>query len=437
MTYTVKLPKILCLILLLYKHVKNVKYYNTNDLIKLANDLKPELVRTRQDKEDYKFLKDTNLGGLRGNFSTLLTFKGLVKKNNKYTPFYGLNKTDRLFNAIQKGEIILDPKNYCAYTMKESLRDLLQDEGNNLTIRENQAHLDSYIKKNADFPLKRDSANFPKLGVLNSSNDKYFLRILFNTFKDKDTVEYSMYNYLKGPKIKVFNMHPLFIIPSHENAWESFYVIDSKEIFVHKPLFIYFNKTEQKFSDANGHIYTHYTLADGLKKLPDSTGNVDERMAYDWNNLRDNFVCDTSVEPTAVQQSEFSVFLKNFLHCNLKFSILGKTVVDVTESSSGGADVILKYSGGTTQKLELEHKWSSYIAHGHYKDMAWKDCWLYADEPWDFNIIKKIFSPYINKFGECIPKIFLCANPATKAKEAYEIDWQNLTCKSITIGEYL
>ena len=121
MKFTIGLPKILCLILLLYKHVKNIKYYNTNDLVLLANELKPKLVRLRKDKNDYKFLDDTNWGGLRGNFSTLLTFKGISKKNNRFTPNYSLSQADRLLNAVQKGEIIINTEDLCAYTCNSNL----------------------------------------------------------------------------------------------------------------------------------------------------------------------------------------------------------------------------------------------------------------------------------------------------------------------------
>lgn len=62
MGYSINLPKILYLTLLISKFARNEKYYNTNDLIKIANELQPELVRLRKDKNDYKFLDDTNFG---------------------------------------------------------------------------------------------------------------------------------------------------------------------------------------------------------------------------------------------------------------------------------------------------------------------------------------------------------------------------------------
>lgn len=157
MGYSINLPKILYLTLLISKFARNEKYYNTNDLIKIANELQPELVRLRKDKNDYKFLDDTNFGGLRGNFSTALTFRGFINRNNKYIAYYGLGNNDRLFNAFQKGEIILDPQKYCAYTNNAELLKLLEKESNNYNIRENQAHIKKFLERNEGFPLKRDN----------------------------------------------------------------------------------------------------------------------------------------------------------------------------------------------------------------------------------------------------------------------------------------
>ena len=41
MKYEVVLPKILCLMLIISKFTKEEKYYNTNDLIRIANKIKP------------------------------------------------------------------------------------------------------------------------------------------------------------------------------------------------------------------------------------------------------------------------------------------------------------------------------------------------------------------------------------------------------------
>ena len=435
MGYSINLPKIVYLTLLISRFAKNEKYYNTNDLIKLANELQPELVRLRRDKNDYKFLDDTSFGGLRGNFSTVLTFRGFVNRNNKYVAYYGLGNNDRLFNAFQKGEIILDSQEYCAHTNNIELLKLLQKEINIFNIRENQAHIKSFLERNPNFPLKRDNINFPKIAVLRSKHNQYFLRILFNTFKNDDVFEFNMFNYLEGTKIKRFNINPLFAIPTNENSWDSFYVIDSKEILINTPLFMYYDKKSKKFYDNNSNIYTYYTLSEALDKVQNQSGNISERLSYDWKKVKEQLVEDYIEKKSEVQKDEFSLFLENFLHWKKSFSIYQKDVVDITVSSSGGPDVIITYSGGTKQKIELEHKWENYIRHRHYTSQAWKDVWLFADEKWNFDKIVQIFSPYLSKHIDSIPKVFLCPNEQTGAKEAYEIDWNNFTYKEIEIHD--
>ena len=61
MGFTINLQKIVYLTLLISKFAKNEKYYNTNDLIKIANEIKPELVRTRKDKKSKNSSKLTIL----------------------------------------------------------------------------------------------------------------------------------------------------------------------------------------------------------------------------------------------------------------------------------------------------------------------------------------------------------------------------------------
>ena len=434
MGFTIKLPKIVYLTLLISKFARNEKYYNTNDLIKISNKIKPQLVRTRN---DYKFLDDTNFGGLRGNFSTALTFKGFINRNNKYIAYYGLGNNDRLFNAFKKGEIILDSQKYYAYTNNIELKKFLEKEINNFNIRESQAHIKIFLEKNEDFPLKRDTINFPKIAVLKSKNDQYFLRILFNTFKTENIIEFNMLKYLEGTKIKQFNIHPLFAIPSYDNCWEEFYVIDSKQILMNNPLFMYFDKKTKKFYDNNKNTYFYYTLDESLEKISAQNGSIDERLAYDWKKVRKQLVSNYVETTSEVQEEESSLFIKHFLkRVNGKlFSIYDKDVVKFIVSSSGGPDVILTFAGGTSQKLELEHKWENYIRHRHYMSQAWKDVWLYADEKWDFDKIVQIFSPYLSKYIDSIPKVFLCVNDKTNEKESYEVDWNNLTYKKIDIKD--
>lgn len=435
MKFSITLPKILYLTLLISRFAKNERYYNTNDLIRIANEIKPELVRTRNHKNDYKFLDDTNFGGLRGNFSTALTFRGFINRNNKYIAYYGLGTTDRLFNAFKNGEIILDAQKYCAYTNNIELKKALEKEISNFSIRENQAHIKIFLEKNKSFPLKRDTINFPKIAILKSNNDQYFLRILFNTFKTENIIEFNMLKYLEGPKIKQFNIHPLFVLPSYNNSWEEFYVIDSKEIFKNNPLLMYFDKKTKKFYDNNKNIYSYYTLDESLVKISDQNGNIEERLSYDWKKVKSQLV-DVYVERTSeVQKDEFSLFLNHFLHWKKTFYIYGKEVVDITVSSSGGPDVILTFFGGTTQKVELEHKWNNYILHKHHTYQAWKDVWLYADEKWNFSTIVKIFSPFLSIYSDSIPKVFLCVNDKTNEKECYEVDWNSLTYKKIDIKD--
>ena len=75
--------------------------------------------------------------------------------------------------------------------------------------------------------------------------------------------------------------------------------------------------------------------------------------------------------------------LINFLNLKKTFSIDNKDVIDYSMSSSGGCDVLLKYSGGTTQKLELEHDWKNYLDHKHHENNAWSDAWLFAEQEWN------------------------------------------------------
>ena len=68
-------------------------------------------------------------------------------------------------------------------------------------------------------------------------------------------------------------------------------------------------------------------------------------------------------------------------------------------------------------------------------DQAWQDVWLYADEKWDFSKVAKIFSPHLSEHINRIPKVFLCTDPETGAKKAYEVNWDNLTFKEIDIRD--
>ena len=435
MEYRINLPKIMYLTFLISKYVEDKVYFNTNDLNIAANKFEPELVRLRSDKEDYKFLDDTIFGGSRGNFSTVLTFKGIAKRGSKFIFYYSLGDSNRLFNAYHKAEIILDSKEMCAYTLKKDLAELLENECNNYTIREKQAHIKVFLEENKDFPLIRDTVNFSKIAVLKSENNQYFLRILFNTFKNAHTIEYNMVSYFQGNKIKKTNINALFAIPTYENSWDNFYAIDSKELLQNTPLFIYYDTISNIFYDEKGHVYSHYNLDEALLKISDLDGNLAERLTYSWKNVKDLFADTYTDVKKDLKETEFSIFLKKFLNLKMTFSIYGKRVVHVFESSSGGPDVVLTYAGGTTQKVELEHKWVNYTIHKHHKSLAWKDVWLYADEKWDFYKILHIFKPYLSEYIDCIPKVFLCTNEHTSEKEAYEVDWDTLTYKKVEITD--
>ena len=74
------------------------------------------------------------------------------------------------------------------------------------------------------------------------------------------------------------------------------------------------------------------------------------------------------------------------------------------------------------------------MLHQHHKNSAWKNCWLYADEKFDFEKIKHIFLPLIDQYKENIPKVFLTVNEDNR-KEAYEVDWDKLEYKKIEVGD--
>lgn len=291
------------------------------------------------------------------------------------------------------------------------------------------------MNKNKDFPLVRDEDNFPKKCALKSNSNQYFLRVLFNTFISDKVIEFNMLDYLSLRGVIQFNMHALFVVPSADDIWSEFYVIDSKEILSKGPLLMYFDKETKKFYDVNGNIYPSYSLEESLDIVSDQNGNIQERLNYDWNELRKNIVEDTIVERNVVEEDEFSVFLKDYLKWKKEFTIYGKRVVDLIVSSSGGADVILEFAGGTTQKLELEHKWNNYILHQHYKSSAWKNAWLYAEEEWNFEKVKQVFSPYVSEYIDNIPKVFLCTDKNDGQKKAYEVNWPDLTYKEIEVSE--
>lgn len=431
--FEVKLPKAICLMLVLSKYLKKKKYWNTNDVITIAHNIQSGLIRLRKDKKpyEYKYFDDTDYGGLRGNISTASTLLGLIKKNNAITAYYSIGRSERLINAYNNGDIILDKTDFIARTDKLDLKILLENEARYFSIREGQAHIAAFLRKNPTFPLKRDDINFKNICVLKSDSNQFFLRVLFNTFIQPTIIEYNVLSYLEGPKIRKQNIHALFVVPSKDNNWEKFYVIDSKELLVNTPLFIYYDTVNNVFYDENKHFYSFEELTSSLAHISDENGNYSERMAYDSITALESHVGKRIGVTASRSETEESVFIKNFLDNslgNLLF-IKGKEVREYKIHRSG-VDVTLEYADGTSQPLELEHRWSNYISHGHQNSFNWNGAWIYANEEFDFSVIKRIFGPYK---GLYIPTVFLSSNPITKAKEAYEVDWNADTYSKLSI----
>ena len=418
--YKINLQKTFFLALEISSHY-NKSYYNTNDLVKLANQYKADLVRTRVDKKDYKFLDDTKFGGLRGNFSTLLTLKGFVKRGNKIIPFYSLGMDGRIVNAVNNGEIILDSSDLTANTANEKLKNLLEQEVFLSKVRESQAHIKVMLEKNSvKLGIKRDNI-FKKDSVVVSDKGQYFLRCLLNNFINNNTIEYNLFNYWSGKKIIKKNMHLLISIPSKDNAWSELYAIKFEDLIKNKPLYLMVSVDTKKCIDRLGNIYNLYSLEQAKMGFSDGNANINERLTYKWRDLI-NKECSDEVEiQKEVKQQETWVFIDKFLKFKKTFSIDGKDVVEYSMSSSGGCDVLLKYSGGTTQKLELEHDWKNYLDHRHHENNAWSDAWLFAEQEWNSSLVIKLFKPLKAKHGNRIPDVFLCFKK--EQRKAYRVNW--------------
>lgn len=420
--YKINLQKTFFLALEISAHYKK-SYFNTNDLVKLANQYKVELVRTRADKKDYKYLDDTKFGGLRGNFSTLLTLKGFVKRGNKIVPFYSLGVDGRIVNAVNNGEIILDSSDLTANTANGKLKNILEREVFLSKIRESQAHIKVMLQKDSTkLGIKRDNI-FKKDSVVVSDKGQYFLRCLLNNFINNNTIEYNLYNYWSGKKIIKKNMHLLISIPSNDNAWSEIYAIKFEDLIKNKPMYLMVSIDTKKCIDRLGNMYTLYSLEQAKREFSDGNANISERLSYNWKDLV-NRECSDEVEiQKEVKQQETWVFIDKFLQWKKTFSINNKDVIDYSISSSGGCDVLLKYSGGTTQKLELEHDWKNYLDHKHHENNAWSNAWLFAEEEWDSDLIIKLFQSLKEKHGERIPDIFLCFEKGQR--KAYRANWNN------------
>ena len=427
----INIQRILFLVLSVWNKYRQT-IFNTNTLTEAINAY--ETARSRSDKKDYKYGNDTNFGGLRGNLSTLLTWKCFVRRGSRIVSSYALGFDQRILNAIDKGEISLDYKNEACATQNPRLAELLRREGWLRNLRETQAHIKIFLERHLDFPLSRDNANFPKEAVLVSNNDVMFLRALVNNFvgSKNNILQYSLLPFWEGKKLNQFNIHPLIVLPTKDDAWHGFYAISFESLQDKKPILLNINLETKKCFGQDKNEYKLIPLKEALSSFSDKSENIEWRSAYRWKNLQE-YYCEQEVPDSYKKEDEFSVFLSQYLHWNKQFQIDGKNIQDVTVISSGGPDVKLTFSGGTVQNLELEHEWASYLKHGHHQNNAFKGCWIYANEEFKFENIRKIFGPYIEKYGNNIPKVFLATND--KKKKAFYIDWDSLTCTELKVSE--
>lgn len=431
MTYKIKIPKILFLALDIARFYKG-NFFNTNDLAELANRYKKDLVRQREDKTDYKYLEDTKFGGLRGNFSTLLTWKGFVKRGSSVVNRCGIGRDGRIVNAICKGEIILNREDLSAHTGNKKLKQLLEMESWLFNVREGQAHIKAMLGRNSEIQLKRDSDNFPKESVVSTANNQYFIRAIVNNFADsKNTVlEYNICNLWEGTKLKKKNLHLLVVIPAKDNSWDRIRTIRNEDLFQNKPLRIYIDLKKETCFDRDNNKYKLYNLKETVDIFSHGDANIEKRLEHNWGDLKHR-ECDKETDFRRTKQGEFDAFLNNFLGWKQSFYIDGKRVDKIRNSASGGPDIILMYSGGTTQKLELEHKWKDYIDHKHYQDNAWSGSWLFADEEWDKDKIFILFKKLKLTHNKRIPDVFLCVHNGER--KVYRVNWNSGTSEEIVL----
>ncbi|MFH0854327.1 MAG: hypothetical protein ABIB72_02355 [Candidatus Falkowbacteria bacterium] len=429
--YKIKIPKILFLALDIASFYRN-NFFNTNDLAELSNRYKSDLVRQRVDKKDYKYLDDTRFGGLRGNFSTLLTWRGLVKRGSSIVNSYSLGRDNRLVNAICNGKIILNREDLAAYTNDRSLKKLIETEAWLLNVRETQAHVKDMLKRNPSLPLKRDNINFPKEAVFKSPNEQYFIRALLNNFVDsKNTIlQFSIINLWEGKKFHKKNLHPLIVLTTNGKLWKKIYAIKNEDLYERKPILLNVDIKSNKCTDKDGNIYNLYPLSEAIKEFSKENENIKNRLDYKWEDLKNQY-CEEEVEYEVRKEDEFSNFLRLFLDWNRHFFIDNKEVVDVRNISSGGPDVELIFSGGTTQKLELEHNWVNYLDHKHQNNNAFKNVWIFAEEEFDLEKILKLYGQAKREQNDRIPDIFLCLDKGIR--KAYEIDWNKSKLKEIDL----
>ena len=91
------------------------------------------------------------------------------------------------------------------------------------------------------------------------------------------------------------------------------------------------------------------------------------------------------------------------------------------------------FSGGTKQKLELEHSWSNYLDHGHNTNNAFSNVWIFAEEKFDLQNILKIFSEAKKQNSDRIPDVFLCIEEGGN-RRAFRVNWKNKSTEEISLS---
>ena len=91
------------------------------------------------------------------------------------------------------------------------------------------------------------------------------------------------------------------------------------------------------------------------------------------------------------------------------------------------------FSGGTKQKLELEHSWSNYLDHGHNTNNAFSKVWIFAEEKFDLQNILKIFGEAKKQNNDRIPDVFLCVEESGN-RHAFRVNWKNESAEEINLS---
>ncbi|MFZ1019687.1 MAG: hypothetical protein WAN61_01690, partial [Minisyncoccia bacterium] len=209
------------------------------------------------------------------------------------------------------------------------------------------------------------------------------------------------------------------------------YALKNEDLYKNKPLLLNVNLSTKICQDKNGNSYKLYSLDEAIKEFSKENENIKERLNYSWEELKKQY-CETEVDYEVRKEDEFSTFLRLFLDWKRSFNIDGKEVVDVKVISSGGPDVELIFSGGTKQKLELEHSWNNYLDHGHNTNNAFSNVWIFAEEEFDFEKLKKLFSKQKEENHNRIPDVFLAVDKKGN-RHAYRINWETETYQEIEL----